>query len=639
MSITSVITQPPIWSPSYNPILWEVSSDQTTQYKFKYVFDVFIGGATGALRYKVPPNPEGVGIINVASLCESEIAVAQNLPFLSSTPFYNGDQMATEVYIKVGEEYANSPTGATTIYNGFGSAGEPAYGLYANDGFNPAPNSTSPVVAYAAGQSAQAYYDYQATAGEAIEAYIMDSPTSKFLRNEPNNPSEIRSDEVVTLSWLNWDFLAATGPQAVPYAMKTTLSQNGVTIGEKVTYNTITNGGQWSATGSWNNPSAATGPTSSAFYLSNFKQDLTTLTDFVMDQDYFFDGDYGCGKTAIGTIFPSTISAGLSPATAFAVANGATAGFLQPQNQSDCTGGLSVGTTGYSGIAYRTMTVDNGSVINITVKSQNNVGTSYPTMSLWGATGSPATGGSWELVQAFTSSGPTGGKLTYTITNKTTTKAYTALGIRFQATTTLQPCGSYGCFSDIWTITIDNPEFDQICFQLFPYETYGSTTLGATGISEQVCYNINDDNCWGFEPIRMTWLNPRGGRDWYTFIKRNTFTQNAARDTFSQLPGYWSGSGFSINDINPSRYGTTVFNVGLEQTWTASTDWLSEEDSAWLRDMFKSVSVHAYLPGYSQPTLVTITDASYSVQTFARQKLFQYFVSFTEAQPDTVQSY
>jgi len=460
MSLTT-ITSPPIWSPAYNPILWEVRSDQTNQFKFKYVFDVYIKPSLTPLRYKVPPNPNGVGIINVQSLLEAELTIAENLPFLSSTPFYLGTGMAAQVYILAGEEYAGSPTGDPVIYNGSGSVGAPAFGLYANSNFNPAPSTTDPVVAFASGQGAQEYYRYQATAGEDIEQYIMDSPTSKFLRKEPSNPSEIRSDETITLSWLNWDFLAATGPECSPYAMKVTFSDGGTPVQTDIYYNTVANGGVWPSETSWPDARDAFGPTSSSYFLNNFKLDLA---------DEIF-------------------------------------------------------------------------------------------------------------------------------------------------------------------------AFDKVCFQLFPYETYGATGLGATGISEQVCYNINNDNCWGFEPIRLTWLNNLGGRDWYTFIKRNTFTQNAARETFSQLPGYWSGNGFSIQDINPSRYGTTVFNVALEQTWTASTDWLTEEESSWLRDLFKSPSVHAYLPGYDQPTLVVVTDASYSVQTYAREKLFQYFISFTEAQPDTVQSY
>jgi hypothetical protein len=82
-----------------------------------------------------------------------------------------------------------------------------------------------------------------------------------------------------------------------------------------------------------------------------------------------------------------------------------------------------------------------------------------------------------------------------------------------------------------------------------------------------------------------------------------------------------------------------VFNIDLINTWTASTDWLSEAESAWLREMFASPSVFAYLPGRSQPVAVIIQDAEYSVQTFARQKLFQFFVSFQEAQPANTQGY
>jgi hypothetical protein len=154
-----------------------------------------------------------------------------------------------------------------------------------------------------------------------------------------------------------------------------------------------------------------------------------------------------------------------------------------------------------------------------------------------------------------------------------------------------------------------------------------------------MCLTINDQNCWGFEPIRFTWLNNLGGRDWYTFIKRNTFTQQAGRANFYKLPGYWSAASYNVNDNQPARYGTTTFRMDLTNTWTASTNWLSEAESEWLRSMFASPHVIAYLPGRTQPTLINITDANYSVQNFAREKLFQYFVSFTEAQPDVVQGF
>ena len=102
MSIVATIQSPPIWSPAYNPIVWMVDSDQTTQYKFRYVFDVYVYGASTYTRFKTPPNPEGKGLIDVSPLVQSELQIPQNLPFLSTTPFYSGAYLTTNVYLKVG---------------------------------------------------------------------------------------------------------------------------------------------------------------------------------------------------------------------------------------------------------------------------------------------------------------------------------------------------------------------------------------------------------------------------------------------------------------------------------------------------------------------------------------------------------
>ena len=145
MAIYNTLQSPPIWSPAYNPIVWMIESDQTTQFKFRYVFDVYLYGATGAIRFKTPPNPQGKGLIDVSALAAAQIDITANLPFLSDTKFYLGDDLATTVYILAGEEYSTTAGGTSVIYDGLGNVGAPAYGLYANGDFRPAPNSTTPV--------------------------------------------------------------------------------------------------------------------------------------------------------------------------------------------------------------------------------------------------------------------------------------------------------------------------------------------------------------------------------------------------------------------------------------------------------------------------------------------------------------
>jgi hypothetical protein len=592
------------------------------------------------IRFKVPPNPAGAGLIDVSSLIAGEINIAENLPMLSTLPFYTGDLLASTVYILAGEEYSTTPTGTVTLYNGSGAPGEPAFALYADSDFRPCPNATTPVIAWASGQGANEYYDYQLTGGENILTYEMNLPNvdvdGKFLTRCPNNPQTIRSDEDFTLTWLNWNFETEQLNGEVPYAMRVSLYENNNYIGSTDYYNVQAEGGTgWATCSTWG------GVTGDAYWLQSFKINPQDITTYTQDQAALFDNEYGCAYTPLGDggIFPGYHDSSLSPASNPNITlNVFSSSYIQPRYNSNCTTGFGVGYTGWSDLAYRNMAVYVGDVIQIQIPSLNPTAGTFPTMYLWGATGASTDPSKWEQIAPFVATN-VGLYKQYNLTH-TSTKNYQALGLRWFAGSSVT-CGKFGCFSNFWNITspITTAGFDKFCLDLHKYSDYTTCAIDPIPISETICLEINDDNCWGFEPIRFTWMNNLGGRDWFTFIKRNTFTQNANRTTLYKLPGYWSTATSNVQDNSPARYGTTVFNVDLTNAWTASTDWLTEENSSWLRSMFASPHVLAYLPGRSQPTLVTITDANYSVQTYAREKLFQYFVSFTEAQPDVVQGY
>jgi hypothetical protein len=374
--------------------------------------------------------------------------------------------------------------------------------------------------------------------------------------------------------------------------------------------------------------------------LESFKINPTDITSYTQDQEALFGATYyGCGAQPLGDVFPGYHDAGLSPASnPSIVLFNFDDSYIEPQFNSNCTTGFGIGYTGWSDLAYRDMPVAIGDLIEIQIPSLNTFAGSHPSMFLWGATGTSSNAANWEQIAVFTVTNSGGNKL-YNV-NHTALKAYTALGLRWFSSTTVS-CGQFGCFSNYWNITssIAPGGFDKMCLALYPYATYGVCTLGTTPVSETICLNIDDINCWGFQPIRFTWINPLGGRDWFTFIKRNTFVQQASRSTLYKLPGYWSAATYSVFDNQPARFGTTVFRADLTNTWTASTDWLTEAQSAWLREMFASPSVIAYLPGRTQPVAVVIQDAEYAVQTIRRENLFQYFVSFVESLPANTQGY
>ena len=652
MAITNTLQSPPLWSAAFNPIIWMIESDQTTQYKFRYVFDVYVENKP-KVRFKTPPNPKGKGLIDVNALVAAELEIPLNLPMLSETPFYTGDYLATKVYILAGEEYATTPTGNTVIYNGLGAVGEPAYGLYADANFRPCPNATTPVAAWAAAQSPEEYYTWLATGGELALQYEMalgqvNDTGGKFLTNCPDSPQIIRSDENFTLTWFNRNFEAATGPQTFPYAMVADFYNNGLPVATTTFYNTVADGGVWPTCSV--PPSPATGASGTENYLESFKINmgdtfLATRSKFDIwaDEDVppYFGWQFGAFSPT-ADVFPGLVSTGLTPPV-----SGVNIG-----SEDDTWLTLNpTSATGSTEIVYKAMVAATGTAINIELGSSNAWGTNFPELQLWGTTSTTlTTGAAWEKIGDFIpTEQPT--SLTYYTFTGTTTKRYNALGLRFRVAdasqynqTLIGPTGypspsSLDCINR-WdlTSTLTDP-FDKVCLALYPYDNLGSCTIGATAVSQSICLAIDDSNCWGFQPIRFTWINSLGGRDWFTFMKRNTFVQNASRSTLYKLPGYWSAATYSVKDNQPARFGTTVFRADLANAWTASTDWLTEEQSAWLREMFASPSVIAYLPDRTEPVGVIIQDAEYAVQTIRRENLFQYFVSFVESLPANTQGY
>jgi hypothetical protein len=133
--ITSVNYAPSYLQGVYNPIIWSVTSNQTTQLNFSYVFDVYINN-TLKVRLKVKPNPSGVGMIDVSQICQSflPIDIVPETVINSSANLIFTDNLnsSLQVFLKVGEEYG-SPS---VIYNGVttGVVGIPAYNLYAKKG-------------------------------------------------------------------------------------------------------------------------------------------------------------------------------------------------------------------------------------------------------------------------------------------------------------------------------------------------------------------------------------------------------------------------------------------------------------------------------------------------------------------------
>ena len=165
------------------------------------------------------------------------------------------------------------------------------------------------------------------------------------------------------------------------------------------------------------------------------------------------------------------------------------------------------------------------------------------------------------------------------------------------------------------------------------WSDYTTCDEGAS-LTELFRFDLVDDcNPSGFVPIQIEFLNKYGGFDYYTFTLRNEETQSTKRNLYNILPGDWSGAVFTRPTY---ARGSAVNSAEVTIRYTAMTDWLTQEESEWLSQLAKSTDVRAWING--QYYTVVMNSVDYVVQTYARNKLFQYTIEFTSSLTPLVQN-
>ena len=174
------------------------------------------------------------------------------------------------------------------------------------------------------------------------------------------------------------------------------------------------------------------------------------------------------------------------------------------------------------------------------------------------------------------------------------------------------------------------------------YSDNGSPSIDQTDFAEvedylldmiyEMRYDIVSYDCQKFEPIRLSFINSVGTHDYYTFYKRNTETDNITRNNYYQLPGTWSSTTYTVY---PHNRGSRTFSTQIVQSWTAQTDYMTEQEGDFLKSLFLSPSVNMYWDGKWQS--IELTNNTYEYQTWGRDKLFRYTITFNTSVNPRVQ--
>lgn len=135
----------------------------------------------------------------------------------------------------------------------------------------------------------------------------------------------------------------------------------------------------------------------------------------------------------------------------------------------------------------------------------------------------------------------------------------------------------------------------QLCYGYATNNT-GRTSNGPIGPSSEMFYFYLYDNC-GPEDTRLTFLNSRGGYDYFTFTKYRQDTKKITRQTYDNRY-------YATNLSSPDRdFGRIVktFDTEIQREFVLESDFLSEPMGNWLEELFYSPQVYEVRPDFVSP--------------------------------------
>ena len=207
-------------------------------------------------------------------------------------------------------------------------------------------------------------------------------------------------------------------------------------------------------------------------------------------------------------------------------------------------------------------------------------------------------------------------------------------------TDNIQPSGSYSVIS----IAAGNNNTDvnlstglsyyYITPYIFKYDP--GLQSGKAFAYDPVRVDIDDSNCaTGFTPIEFSWVNSYGFKDYFTFEKRNEKQTKVQRSTYNKTFPDWSQATYAPTAQNR---GESVYGVEVDDSYTATTRYITEDEMIYLRNLIVSPEVKIKFEDTNEWVPVIITTDTWTQRSFVKDGLFQLEIRFKLANPNTFQA-
>lgn len=162
--------------------------------------------------------------------------------------------------------------------------------------------------------------------------------------------------------------------------------------------------------------------------------------------------------------------------------------------------------------------------------------------------------------------------------------------------------------------------------------TYTIQAFNSSGAASSQAYTfrLEDDDCKGFETIRLAYLNRLGGYDYYNFTKKSTRTVDTNKGLMKHNPVHFG-------NVYASRQnflgGTGVYRSRSIEIIEANTDFITDDEATALEELFTSPQVYMQDTTQSPDTFlpVVVAEKTYTKQTTANDGLKQYVISIEKS--------
>ena len=166
------------------------------------------------------------------------------------------------------------------------------------------------------------------------------------------------------------------------------------------------------------------------------------------------------------------------------------------------------------------------------------------------------------------------------------------------------------------------------------YYTITIVDITSTFAFESKRINIIDENCL-YTNIPVHFLNKLGGFDLFNFKLSNTKESDIQRKNYKLNGGAFNSSNEYI--YSASDRGIVSLSTSVQDSVRCNSDWISEEENLWLKELATSPVAFAEIEG--ELVSINITETKFVYNKKENKKLFNFQITFSYGFENHRQSY